>query len=61
MMKKTLRYLTMLIMLTILAVSCTKEEVTYDQTLLTGKWQSGTLFYKYLATAQELPGIQPTM
>ena len=49
MMKKTLRYLTMLTILTLLAVSCTEEETTYDQTLLTGKWQSGTLFYKYLA------------
>jgi len=48
-MKKTLRYLTMIIVLTILAVSCTKEEVTYDEDLLTGKWQSGTLFYKYLS------------
>jgi hypothetical protein len=48
-MKKTLRYLTMLIVLTLLAVSCTKEGTTYDQSLLTGKWQSGTLFYKYLA------------
>lgn len=49
MMKKTLRYLTMIAVVTLLAVSCTKEEVTYDQTLLTGKWKSGTLFYKYLA------------
>lgn len=49
MMKKTLLYLTMLAIVTLLAVSCTKEEVFYDQTLLTGKWQSGTLFYKYLA------------
>jgi hypothetical protein len=49
MMKKTLRYLSLLTILTILAVSCTKEEVTYDQSLLTGKWKSGTLFYKYLA------------
>ena len=48
-MKKTLRYLTMLTVITLLAVSCTKEEKTYDQTLLTGKWQSGTLFYKYMA------------
>jgi hypothetical protein len=48
-MKKTLRYLTMLTVLTLLAVSCTKTETTFDQTLLTGKWQSGTLFYKYLA------------
>ena len=49
MMKKTLRYLTMLTVITLLAVSCTEEPVTYDQTLLTGKWKSGTLFYKYLA------------
>jgi hypothetical protein len=48
-MKKTLRYLTMLTVITLLAVSCTKTDITFDQTLLTGKWQSGTLFYKYLA------------
>jgi len=48
-MKKTLRFLTMLAVITLFAVSCTKEEVTYDQTFLTGKWQSGTLFYKYFA------------
>lgn len=48
-MKKTLLYLTMLVVITLFAVSCTKEEVTYDQSLLTGKWKSGTLFYKYLA------------
>jgi hypothetical protein len=49
MMKKTLIYLGMLAIITFFAVSCTKEPVTYDQTLLTGKWQSGTLFYKYQA------------
>lgn len=48
-MKKTLRYLTMLVVVTLIAVSCTKEDVTFDQSLLTGKWQSGTLFYKYQA------------
>ena len=48
-MKRTLRYLTMLTVFILLAVSCTKTDTTYDQTLLTGKWQSGTLFYKYLA------------
>jgi hypothetical protein len=48
-MKKTLRYLTMLTVITLLAVSCTKTDTTYDQSLLTGKWQSGTLFYKYAA------------
>jgi hypothetical protein len=49
MMKKTLRYLIMLTVLTLIAVSCTKQETSFDQTLLTGKWKSGTLFYKYLA------------
>ncbi|HZY25704.1 MAG TPA: hypothetical protein VFE71_07755 [Bacteroidales bacterium] len=49
MMKKTLRYLTMLTVVTLLAVSCTKTDTTFDQSLLTGKWQSGTLFYKYAA------------
>jgi hypothetical protein len=48
-MKKTLRYLTMLTVVTVLAVSCSKTDTTFDQSLLTGKWQSGTLFYKYAA------------
>ena len=48
-MKKTLRYLTLLTVLTLLAVSCTKLGTSFDQTLLTGKWQSGTLYYKYSA------------
>ncbi|HKK42676.1 MAG TPA: hypothetical protein VJ963_09725 [Bacteroidales bacterium] len=47
MKKRTLRFLALLAMVTLFAVSCTKEDTTYDQTLLTGKWQSGTLFYKY--------------
>ena len=50
MMKKTLRYLTMLTVLTLFAVSCSKLPTTFDQTLLTGKWKSGTLYYKYLAS-----------
>lgn len=48
-MKKILLYLTMLMAVTLFVVSCTKEDVTYDQSLLTGKWKSGTLFYKYAA------------
>ncbi|HAM09859.1 MAG TPA: hypothetical protein DCP74_06200 [Bacteroidales bacterium] len=33
-----------------MAVSCeVTEEESFDQSLLTGKWKSGTLFYKYLA------------
>jgi hypothetical protein len=39
----------MLTVITLLAVSCIKTETSFDQTLLTGKWKSGTLFYKYLA------------
>jgi hypothetical protein len=49
MMKKTLRYLTVLIAITLLAVSCSKLATTFDKTLLTGKWKSGTLYYKYAA------------
>ena len=48
-MKKTLRYLTLLTLITLLAVSCSKLGTNFDQTLLTGKWKSGTLYYKYLA------------
>jgi hypothetical protein len=48
-MKKTLFYLTMCIVLTVLAVSCEPLPVNFDETLLYGKWRSGTLFYKYLA------------
>ena len=49
MMKKTLFYLTMCMVVSILAVSCEPEETFYDESLLIGKWQSGTLYYKYLA------------
>jgi len=39
----------MFVMISILAVSCEPEATSFDSSLLTGKWQSGTLFYKYLA------------
>ena len=32
-----------------LVVSCQPEITSFDQSLLTGKWKSGTLYYKYLA------------
>ena len=48
-MKKTLYYLTMCVMVSILVVSCEPVEESFDDSLLTGKWQSGTLFYKYLS------------
>jgi hypothetical protein len=48
-MKKTLFYLSMGALLGILAVSCEPLPVTFDESLLIGKWKSGTLYYKYLA------------
>jgi hypothetical protein len=49
MMKKTLFYLSMCIVVSILAVSCETEPTYFDESLLIGKWRSGTLFYKYHA------------
>src|SRR5665648_253989 len=49
MMQKTLFYLTICMMVSFLAVSCEPIEESFDDSLLIGKWQSGTLFYKYLA------------
>jgi len=48
MMKKTLFYLTICSVLTLLVVSCEPLETSFDESLLIGKWVSGTLFYKYL-------------
>jgi hypothetical protein len=47
-MKKIYFYLSMFAAVCILAVSCETEPITFDESLLIGKWQSGTLFYKYL-------------
>jgi hypothetical protein len=47
-MKKIYFYLIMYAVVSILAISCETEPVTFDESLLFGKWQSGTLFYKYL-------------
>jgi hypothetical protein len=49
MAKKTLFYLAAVIVISFLAVSCEPTEQSFDETLLIGKWQSGTLYYKYLA------------
>jgi hypothetical protein len=48
-MKKIFYYLSMCIVVTILAVSCETEPTYFDESLLIGKWRSGTLYYKYLA------------
>ncbi len=47
-MKKTLFYITMFIVGSLLAVSCETLEPSFDEAFLIGKWQSGTEFYKYL-------------
>jgi hypothetical protein len=49
MIKRTLFYLTACLVFSFLAVSCEPAEESFDESLLIGKWQSGTLFYKYLA------------
>jgi hypothetical protein len=49
MTKKTICYLMTVIVISFLAVSCEPTEQSFDETLLIGKWQSGTLYYKYLA------------
>ena len=48
-MKKALFYLSMCLALVVLAVSCETDPISFDESLLIGKWQSGTLFYKYHA------------
>jgi hypothetical protein len=48
-MRKILFYLTICLLTSFLLASCEKEEESFDKPLLTGKWVSGTLFYKYLA------------
>jgi hypothetical protein len=49
MIKKTLLYLTAYMVIAFLVVSCEPTDESFDESLLIGKWQSGTLHYKYLA------------
>ena len=49
MIKKTLFYLTACYGDFISGSLLRTEEESFDESLLIGKWQSGTLFYKYLA------------
>jgi hypothetical protein len=51
-MKKIILILIIFVSSGLLMVSCdlfTTDEKTFDETLLYGKWQSGTLFYNYLS------------
>lgn len=47
-MKKSLISFIAILAVALVFNSCTKED-EFDQSLLTGKWQSGTLFEKYSA------------
>lgn len=48
-MKKIFGLLASLAVLAVMVSSCSKmgDDVSFDETFLYGKWQSGTLFYKY--------------
>lgn len=45
-MKRLLNYLPVLFIVAVVFSSCLPEE-DFDEALLIGKWQSGTLFYRY--------------
>ena len=46
-MRKTFNYLITLVIIAITMVSCFPEEDVFDETLLIGKWRSGTEYYRY--------------
>jgi hypothetical protein len=48
-MKNFKIYLIATILFSTLFAACEPEEVSFDETLLYGKWKSGTVYYKYLA------------
>lgn len=49
-MKNIISFLILCVVATTLMVSCdTLVEQSFDETLLYGKWKSGTMYYKYLA------------
>lgn len=48
-MKKIISFIALCVTIALLTPSCEPEAESFDETLLTGKWQSGTLFYKYAA------------
>jgi hypothetical protein len=48
-MKKLLRYLVLSILTVAIFSSCEKEDTSFDESLLIGKWVSGTIHFKYLS------------
>jgi hypothetical protein len=47
-MKKIISFLLTGVLATLIFVSCEELEL-YDETLLIGKWESGTLYYRYFS------------
>ena len=48
-MKKIIICLFACLSISLMFNSCSKDEVSFDETLLIGKWQSGTVWEKYSA------------
>lgn len=50
-MKKLVRIILLLVVSTTFMVSCIEDTTsqTFDETFLYGKWQSGTVYYKYIS------------
>ncbi|OJV39192.1 MAG: hypothetical protein BGO29_02980 [Bacteroidales bacterium 36-12] len=46
-MKQKINYLLALVFIAIAMVSCMPEDDIFDETLLYGKWKSGTEFYRF--------------
>jgi hypothetical protein len=46
-MEKLLRFILTFTLIALMHVSCDKEDDFFDKSLLTGKWKSGTLYYRY--------------
>lgn len=48
-MKKIIHILFAVFLVAMMFQSCELEEEQFDEALLTGKWESGTLFYRYFS------------
>ncbi len=48
-MKRIVFFLVACVSAAVLMTSCEKEDEFFDETLLFGKWVSGTVYYKYLS------------
>ncbi len=48
-MRKSIVSLISIVIITLILSACEKEDVTFDEQLLYGKWRSGTVYYKYIS------------